>query len=151
MNYLLDTNIALFYLRESSLSREIDAKYNPFGDGNIPLFSIVSWAEIKSIAFQNKWGNKKVQSLNKFQQEIFMVDIHNEQIVEQYVEIDAYSQAKHPHLAATHSARNMGKNDLWIAATAAVLGATLLTTDNDFLHLHDRFLQVTKIDFLAKT
>lgn len=29
----------------------------------------------------------------------------------------------------------MGKNDVWIAATTKVAGATLLTTDNDFDHL----------------
>lgn len=44
------------------------------------------------------------------------------------------------------SARNMGKNDIWIAATASVLGAVLLTTDNDFDHLQDEFLQVDKIE-----
>ena len=30
----------------------------------------------------------------------------------------------------------MGKNDLWIAATAKATGATLLTTDKDFDHLY---------------
>ncbi len=30
----------------------------------------------------------------------------------------------------------MGKNDLWIAATASVTGVTLMTTDGDFDHLH---------------
>jgi tRNA(fMet)-specific endonuclease VapC len=40
----------------------------------------------------------------------------------------------------------MGKNDLWIAATTSVLDAILLTTDNDFDHLHNEFLQVAKID-----
>jgi len=34
----------------------------------------------------------------------------------------------------------MGKNDLWIAATAHVTGATLLTTDKDFDHLDPQFL-----------
>ncbi len=145
MNYLLDTNIALHYLRESNLSLLINKKYNPFGGGNIPLFSIVSWAELKSIAFQNRWGVQKIQSLNYFQKEVFIVDIHVEEIVEKYVEIDAFSQGKHPTISATHSARNMGKNDLWIAATATVLGANLLTTDNDFLHLHGTFLQVETI------
>ena len=40
----------------------------------------------------------------------------------------------------------MGKNDVWIAATASVLDATLLTTDNDFDHLNKEFLTVAKID-----
>jgi tRNA(fMet)-specific endonuclease VapC len=40
----------------------------------------------------------------------------------------------------------MGKNDIWIAATASVLNAVLLTTDNDFDHLHDEFLTVARVD-----
>ena len=44
------------------------------------------------------------------------------------------------------SARNMGKNDIWIAATAAVIGAKLITIDNDFDHLNGAFLEVIKID-----
>jgi predicted nucleic acid-binding protein len=41
----------------------------------------------------------------------------------------------------------MGKNDLWIAATASVLEATLLTLDHDFNHLRNEFLQVETIDY----
>jgi predicted nucleic acid-binding protein len=40
----------------------------------------------------------------------------------------------------------MGKNDIWIAATASVLNATLLTTDGDFAHLNSVFLSVIQID-----
>ena len=40
----------------------------------------------------------------------------------------------------------MGKNDLWIAATAAVTGAKLLSADNDFDHLNGTFLDFEKID-----
>lgn len=40
----------------------------------------------------------------------------------------------------------MGKNDLWIAAAANVMGATLVTTDNDFDHLQPDFLTVDWID-----
>lgn len=40
----------------------------------------------------------------------------------------------------------MGKNDLWIAATASVTGATLLTTDGDFDHLESAFLTRVWID-----
>jgi tRNA(fMet)-specific endonuclease VapC len=40
------------------------------------------------------------------------------------------------------SARNMGKNDVWIAATASVLQIPLLTTDADFQHLDTVYLEL---------
>jgi len=43
------------------------------------------------------------------------------------------------------SARNMGKNDLWIAATAYVTEATLLTMDKDFEHLKDVYLKMKNV------
>jgi predicted nucleic acid-binding protein len=39
----------------------------------------------------------------------------------------------------------MGKNDLWIAATAYSLDIPLLTTDIDFDHLNKTFINVMKI------
>ena len=57
-------------------------------------------------------------------------------------EIDAFSQGKLKDRPISISARNMGKNDLWIAATASILNATLLTTDLDFNHLHNVFLNL---------
>lgn len=41
----------------------------------------------------------------------------------------------------------MGKNDLWIAATASILGAKLLTTDNDFEHLNGKYLEIEIVQF----
>lgn len=40
----------------------------------------------------------------------------------------------------------MGKNDLWIAATASVLEATLITTDKDFGHLDTKYLKLVLVD-----
>ncbi|MET3125260.1 putative nucleic acid-binding protein [Arcicella rosea] len=40
----------------------------------------------------------------------------------------------------------MGKNDLWIAATASLLNLTLVTTDSDFDHLNNYFLQLYKLE-----
>ncbi|MGB1243372.1 MAG: PIN domain-containing protein [Chitinophagales bacterium] len=59
-----------------------------------------------------------------------------------YGEIDVYSQGKLKarRLPRGLSARNMGKNDLWISSTASVTGATLLTTDKDFQHLDGIYL-----------
>lgn len=62
-----------------------------------------------------------------------------------YAEIAVYSQSKHLILKLPTSARKMGKNDLWIAATAAVHNATLIFTDADFDHLDGLFLYFDKI------
>ncbi len=43
-------------------------------------------------------------------------------------------------------ARSMGKNDLWIAATAHASGAVLVTTDRDFDHLHGIWLNREFVD-----
>lgn len=69
-----------------------------------------------------------------------------------FSEIDAFSQGKHgvKKLPNGMSSRNMGKNDLWIAASASVLNAVLLTTDKDFDHLDEEFLEVIYIDPKAK-
>jgi tRNA(fMet)-specific endonuclease VapC len=39
----------------------------------------------------------------------------------------------------------MGKNNLWIAATAALPGLKLVTTDGDFDHLHEVFFDLQKL------
>jgi len=58
------------------------------------------------------------------------VDISATEVLDNYAALDLASQ-RHPG-----GARNMGKNDLWIAATTRVVGGVLLTTDRDFDHLH---------------
>lgn len=69
-----------------------------------------------------------------------------ETIIERYAEIDAYSQGKLKGEKVDFSSRNMGKNDLWIAATASIFDLELITTDRDFEHLNPRFLKLTRID-----
>lgn len=41
----------------------------------------------------------------------------------------------------------MGKNDLWIAATASAFDITLVTTDKDFNHLDGKFIKLKLIEF----
>jgi predicted nucleic acid-binding protein len=61
--------------------------------------------------------------------------------------MDVYSQGKEPlkPLPKGVSARNMGKNDIWIAATAAISYSTLITTDNDFEHLENVFINLIEL------
>ncbi len=56
-------------------------------------------------------------------------------LLETYAEIDAWLEGKIPGPAGEppwKPARNLGKNEIWLAATARVTGATLVTTDRDF-------------------
>lgn len=145
MNYLLDTNIILIYLRDRKNLKEVEIKIDPFGLGNNPIISIVTVGEIKSIARRNQWGKKKMVLLDELLNSLIITDINSEDVIEAYAEIDAFSQGKLLEKPLGMSARNMGKNDLWIAATASVIQATLLTTDKDFEHLDEVFFQVITV------
>jgi tRNA(fMet)-specific endonuclease VapC len=147
MNYLLDTNILLIYMRNDPLTAKIDHQFDPLTYPNRPLVSVVSLGEIHSLALRNQWGEKRMDLLDRFLKKFLIADINVETIIHRYAEIDAYSQGKLTGKPLSMSARNMGKNDLWIAATASVLSATLLTLDHDFDHLKDEFLGLETIEY----
>ena len=138
MNYLIDTNILVIYVRDTDLTRRLEENLRLLTGRNNLVISVVSIGEIKSIAKQNKWG----EILNQF----LIADINVEDIIESYSEIDTYSQGKLEGKAASFTSRNMGKNDLWIAATASTLNLELITTDKDFDHLNEDYLQLKRID-----
>jgi tRNA(fMet)-specific endonuclease VapC len=68
----------------------------------------------------------------------------NQNLLNIYAEIDAFSQRRNPSYSeySFNTPRNMGKNDLWLASIAALLGLKLVTTDSDFNHLHKVFIEV---------
>ncbi len=146
MDYFLDTNIVLVYIRKSDLYKQLDKQLNLIAGDNNLIVSIVTIGELKSIAKRNNWGEKKLDKLTEILKQFLIADINVESVVERYAEIDAYSQGKLKDEVINFSARNMGKNDLWIAATASILNATLITTDNDFAHLDDKYLKLIKVD-----
>ena len=75
-----------------------------------------------------------------------IIDVSNK-ITDIYAEIDAFSQGVLAEKKLNTSARNMGKNDIWIAATAYYFDIELQTTDNDFDHLPDFGLKLDKVVF----
>jgi len=141
MFYLIDTNIVVHYVRQSETYKDVRAKLDASDNEVNLVLSEVSIGEIYSLAKRNKWGTKKMQRLNSFLSALTVFPISYPDIYEAYADIDAYSQSHHPTLSLPQgmTARNMGKNDVWIAATAYVLRATLVTTDKDFDHLQHFF------------
>ncbi len=147
MNYLLDTNVVIIYSKDNDLSRKIEQKYRLFAKENNLAISIVTVAEINSLVHQLRIGKARKANLDRMLNKIYQVDISSVDILQKYEEIDAFSQCKHKEIKSPFSTpRNMGKNDLWIAATASALGVPLVTTDKDFMHLDKMFVDVVYVD-----
>ncbi|NJN78699.1 MAG: type II toxin-antitoxin system VapC family toxin [Saprospiraceae bacterium] len=144
MKYILDTNIFISLVRNNDFSSHFNRIYRKRND--VSFTSVVVEGELKAFAMQRKWENKRLKEVQTLLQKTVIAPIKTEEIISAYAEIDAYSQGKHPTLNLPTSARNMGKNDIWIAATASALELTLITTDKDFDHLNDVFLDVIWID-----
>jgi tRNA(fMet)-specific endonuclease VapC len=140
LRVIYDTNILLQLLRNADSMERLQFK---LGSQYLEDFiSIVTVAEIRSLTIQFNWGNPRINKMTEVLSDLSILDINSPEIVDRYVEIDCYSKRKHPNLVSDFSAIKMGKNDLWIAATASVHQCTLLTMDLDFNHLHDKFVDI---------
>jgi tRNA(fMet)-specific endonuclease VapC len=144
--YLLDTGILVHYARQSPLYQEIESKEKLSEADCMPIISVVTYGEILSFGMQNHWGNKKLQAISTLLSKLILIDINSGDLdlLTAYAEIDAFSKNKLPGSSLGTSAVTMGKNDLWIAATAKVANAVLITIDSDFNHLNGKFIQVKK-------
>ncbi len=138
--FLLDTNIVLMLVRGNALASFIDDNFGLRASKVRPMISVVTHGEVRVLAGRNDWGDKKLAALQNALDNLVTVDINHSDVLDAYVEIDLFSQ-NHPD-----GARNMGKNDLWIAACAKASSATLLTTDKDFDHLAYGTLSLEYID-----
>jgi len=145
---MLDTGIVLGYVRGAGYAEYVDRKFAISVPPNIALVSVITIGEIYSIALQLGWQEERRKKLRELIKKIPCIDISAPQILNRYAEIDAYSQGKHPSIKLPQgiTSRNMGENDIWIAATGSVSNATLLTVGHDFNHLDGVFLEVEFID-----
>jgi tRNA(fMet)-specific endonuclease VapC len=108
----------------------------------------VTLGEIESIALRNNWGEKKLAAVQKFFTKCIIADINSKDVIRMYGEIDNFSQGKSKDKLLGSTSRNMGKNDIWIAATAAITKSVLLTSDKDFSHLNKSFFSVELIELI---
>ncbi len=145
MRYVLDSNIVLYYVRNSERKNIIEQQYQPFAEGNTAIISIVTVAELTSLAQRQKWGERKQQVLQNIFDSLAIIEIRYSDLIQAYAQIDTYSQGKDENRPLKMSARNMSKNDLWIAATTHTTNSKLLTTDKDFEHLNSVFFELDLI------
>jgi len=145
-NYVLDTGILLGYVRGAAYAGHVDKKYAPSRPPNLATISVASVGELYSFALRRNWGAAKQDNLAGLLRSIPSTPIRQQSIIHKFAEIDAFNHRAHPAFPPPASGHTMGDNDIWIAATASVLNATLLTTDRDFDHLDGVFLRVVYID-----
>jgi tRNA(fMet)-specific endonuclease VapC len=124
---VLDTNILVYWLRGKAAGQTLRASYGLGTRRPRPVVPVVVKGEIRSLALRLGWGEAKLALLDALLGDLLTLDISSDEVLTAYAHIDAMSCAR---------GRRMGKNDLWIAAIALVLGAVILTTDADFDHLH---------------
>ncbi|NOT59382.1 MAG: PIN domain-containing protein [Acidobacteria bacterium] len=105
--------------------------YQPLMADPRPAISIVTEGELRSLAIQWKWRARKKDQMRFYLQYFLRVLVDSPIVFEAYEAIDAYSES---------IGRTMGKNDLWIAAAASAMNATLITTDKDFHHLQPEYI-----------
>jgi len=130
--YLLDTNVMVHCVRRDETWTRIQAQFSLLIHNPTPSICVVSVGELQSLSFQWNWQASKIQQMNFILNYFHRVDIHSERIIEAYATIDAYTKKL---------GRPMGKNDLWIAATARATCARILTTDRDFDGISPGFVE----------
>ena len=148
MKFVIDTNVLIFKSRNSTIWKYIEKTYFPRGIKNNAIISFAAQAESLAFANQQNWGTEKKLRLNQTINLLEIIHSNQKKLIDFYVNIDAFSHNRHKSLSLPKkfTARKMGKNDLWIAATAATLQCPLITTDKDFEHLDGVFLDVIYID-----
>lgn len=130
---VFDTNLVIEHIRREE---------------NLPartLISVIVAGELEAFALKAAWGYRKLSVMRAIFDRFGVIEV-NADLMPFYAQVDAYSQGKlHTQpLPPGTSARNMGKNDLWIAATALYFDVELHTNDKDFDHLMALGLRVVQ-------
>lgn len=149
-NIVIDTCVCIHLVRGTDVGKRCFEELIKYDEAPNIIVSVVTKAELESFVAQNNWGKPKIEKLYKFLGDITYIDISNadQLLIDAYTTIDAFSKRKATDSSGNllkGSVRKMGKNDLWIAATAYALDVPLMTTDGDFDHLNDTLMHVIKI------
>lgn len=145
MDYLLDSSIVIIYSRDNEVARRIEEDYELFSGNHRLGISTVSLGEIDAFVKKLQLGERRKNKIEQILQNINAFGINIEEVIDRYGDIDAFSQGKLTGKKGKFSARNMGKNDIWIAATASVFNLSLITTDKDFDHLDGVYIDLEYI------
>jgi tRNA(fMet)-specific endonuclease VapC len=150
VRYLLDTNMLLGFVREAPWAAMTHDVLNLADPGIISFTSVICKGEILALAEKNGWGQSKRAKLVQVLDQFPTTPIDRKEILDAYSAIDSWTHGRPAQSLILPNppkpAISMKQNDMWIAATAHATGATLVTTDTDFDHLHGVCLSRIWID-----
>lgn len=133
---MLDTSIVVDVARNNRSGQTILETYSLKNRADRPLISVVTTGEILGIAKVQAWSSDKTRVLQELLSEFVNLELTPE-VIEAYSDLVALCR---------HQKHTMGQqNDMWIAATAKVTGAVLLTGDSGFNWLNPQFIRVEYI------
>jgi tRNA(fMet)-specific endonuclease VapC len=135
--YIIDTNILVHYVGDDGTWSRLRTDYQLLLIEPIPILSIVTTGELRSLALQWGWGPAELDRMEFILGYLDVVPVEDPTLVDKYAEIDAHFQRR---------GRKLGKSDPGIAAASVLFDARLLTTDRDFDELDPLFL---KRDWIA--
>jgi tRNA(fMet)-specific endonuclease VapC len=147
--YLLDTNMLLGFVRSVPWATRIREEHYLADPEKMVYTSVVCKGEMFALAEKFGWGRNKRTRLQQVLNGIPTLYL-DEEVVSAYALIDAWT-----HGTSVDSPNNvpppqpaipMSQNDLWIAATAHAMGTVLISTDGDFDHLKEDWLQFIYVD-----
>ncbi len=133
---VLDTSVVVDVARNNRSGQAILETYSLKSRADRPLISVITTGEMLGIAKSQSWTSDKAKVLHELLSEFVKLELTPE-VVEAYSDLVALCRQQN---------HTMGQqNDMWIASTAKVTGAVLLTGDAGFNWLNPHFIRVEYI------
>ena len=146
---LLDTNMLLGFVRSAPWAIRIREEHSLADPDRMVFTSVVCGGEVFALAEKFGWGSNKRTQLQRVLSKVPTLYL-DEEVVSTYALIDAWTHGTSvdsPNsVPPPQPAVPMSQNDVWIAATAYANGAALVSTDGDFDHLNEIWLQLIYVD-----
>ena len=147
--YLLDTKMLLGFVRSAPWALRTREEHNLSDPARMVCTSIVCKGEMFALAEKFGWGSNKRTQLQRVLSRIPTLNLDDD-VVKAYALMDAWTHGTSvdspDDASPPQPAVPMSQNDLWIAATAHVHSVALVSTDGDFDHLDDTWLQLIYVD-----
>gem|GEM_PF-257495 len=152
-DFVLDTNIVLHYSRKNSpVAAQVEADYGIRAARFRPMICAVTLGEMR--AFAQGWPADRVESLEAILDEsleaildeLLVIDIHRDDVLSEYARLHKFSADGKELAEKGARGRNISHNDLWIAAAANAVDATVLTTDADLIRLPSSSVRVIQVN-----